>query len=1195
MEPIVDDMGVANRVFTGTAVADQVHLRRDSSTGKLVIESTSEVATFESITFADPTASLMILLGFNAAGTDEHVVVDGLGDFAADLIIHGTIATVADFNACVGADPDNPPEHPSCPPEDGPDTVTFTGDTAFHGHRLAVYADTIIVSPNVVLDTRRRDSGGATIGDSGAISLTGATIEVKTGAHLEAGVTGTAWKPGDIGIVASIQPFGVLTTLAPVDVAVNTASVSIIGATIVGGGVTVSAIAEDLAIPDDFGTYGAGWLGGLKNLVDQVPDLVLSSLTGISGQVSVRYATALVTLTGAVIMASGSVKLASSASTNASIQAVSFNGTKSDGKFAVAIAYGQAYSRAETTVQGTSIVAGDGVDISSTAATNAFVKARTSANSGGASNSKVTAIAIAIANTNETSHTSIDQSSAVTTPGSVSIAASGSVTNFAWAQPTIGDDGNVSLAIAVDVDVADIKTTVDGSIDAGGQVTPEADPDSSCAPSWCFDATPGHDVDYANNTIHLPDHGLYDGQPVLYMPGTFVGPTTTTTNGIPAIRFACAEHSTGCPLVFDGETVYYVQVVDKDTIRLALAPTIAIHYDPPATPPVNTPIHTIGRLDTSVFDSALVSGNTIGIPAQPFQPGTVVRYLGSPAIPSGVTDPSWTRMIGGLSGTTITINGHGWTGDFGVIYTGASAPISKLVGGQPYIVHVVDPNHIVLRELVGGVLTDVSLDSSAAGASIQLTSYRGVIGLDQGAAYKVVVVDSAHVTLTTLDDVPVTIFWRGLGTHTFLFEKDIASFDPASEVSSTSNTISFTTPHGFKTGDAVIYRTADLTHPAPMPPAQFTEGLVATSATSLTMPADRTALLVAGAQVTGIVDGAAFATTIVSASYDDATKLTTLVLADPVLAVGKPFTGIVVQLLDPVTFMPLERTVYDTPVSGLQDAYLYYVVKVDDLHHPAGRQRGGRASRGRTRPDRGQRLPRQPRHRPHPVDDRLPDGHLHLVRPDRDERDRGGGDDLGSDLEEGLCRVRAVRRLREPGGAVQRRQDDLPGHQVVASGHARSRVGRRDRRCGRSRRGESRCRDDRRRRGPGHRPAGSVGPDAPGDGRRDRHLRVDRGEGPDGVDVGGDQAGGRRRRARGRHRPRDRDLPEHGEGDRRPVRRSRRRRCDRRQRHGDLPVPDLRPERRPSTRPSSCRAPTPGPTSTTGRRASRRTCSTRSS
>ena len=417
---------------------------------------------------------------------------------------------------------------------------------------------------------------------------------------------------------------------------------------------------------------------------------------------------------------------------------------------------------------------------------------------------------------------------------------------------------------------------------------------------------------------------------MLYTPGTSLG-TTTTSDGIPAIRFACTEHSTGCPLVSDGETVYYVQVVDKDTIRLALAPTIAIHYDPPPTPPVTTPIHTIGRLDTSVFDSALVSGSTIGIPAQPFAPGTVVRYLGSPAIPSGVVDPSWTRTITAVSGTLITITGHGWTGDFGVIYTGASAPNDKLVGGQPYIVHVVDPNHIVLRELIDGVLTDVALTRPPTGISIELTSYRGLIGLDQGAAYKVVVVDSAHITLTTLDGVPVTIFWRGVGTHMFLFEKDIASFDPVSAVSSTSDTITFATPHGFKTGDAVIYRTADLTHQAPMPPAQFTDGLVATSATALTLPADRTALLVAGAQVTGIVDGVAFATAIVSASYDDTTKLTTLVLADPVLAVGKPITGIIVQLLDPVTFTPLERTVYDTPVSGLQDAYLYYVVKVDDF------------------------------------------------------------------------------------------------------------------------------------------------------------------------------------------------------------------------------------------------------------------------
>ncbi len=65
----------------------------------------------------------------------------------------------------------------------------------------------------------------------------------------------------------------------------------------------------------------------------------------------------------------------------------------------------------------------------------------------------------------------------------------------------------------------------------------------------------------------------------------------------------------------------------------------------------------------------------------------------------------------------------------------------------------------------------------------------------------------------------------------FLFEKDVASFDPASRRSPTSNTITFETPHGFRPGDPVIYRTAGPTYEAPIPPAQFTDRGIAISAT----------------------------------------------------------------------------------------------------------------------------------------------------------------------------------------------------------------------------------------------------------------------------------------------------------------------------------------------------------------------------
>ena len=136
MEPLIDNSDTANRVFTGTAVADEVTVKRTGT--QITIESDNDVSTFESVTFNDPTQSLTIKLLFNAEGSDEHVNVEALGDFDAALTIEGG---------------------------DGPDTVTFKGSTNFLGHTLKVEAETIKVEGNVTLDTTE------TGGNAGAIEL----------------------------------------------------------------------------------------------------------------------------------------------------------------------------------------------------------------------------------------------------------------------------------------------------------------------------------------------------------------------------------------------------------------------------------------------------------------------------------------------------------------------------------------------------------------------------------------------------------------------------------------------------------------------------------------------------------------------------------------------------------------------------------------------------------------------------------------------------------------------------------------------------------------------------------------------------------------------------------------------------------------------------------------------------------------
>ena len=217
--------------------------------------------------------------------------------------------------------------------------------------------------------------------------------------------------------------------------------------------------------------YFDSTLNWLLNVLGQVPGLVISPFTGAAAQVSVKQSEATVTLTGSTIVASGAVTIGATSSATASMHLVSMNGLAGGGKYAVAIGIGIAQATATTTLAGTTIDAGGDVTVTSSATTTAFVKARTNVSPGATTPAADNiAIGIAVAHTTETAHVIVDAGSSITSAASVKIDAAGSVTNFAWAQPTINEDGMVAVAFALDFDVADVRAEVHGTIDAVGGV-----------------------------------------------------------------------------------------------------------------------------------------------------------------------------------------------------------------------------------------------------------------------------------------------------------------------------------------------------------------------------------------------------------------------------------------------------------------------------------------------------------------------------------------------------------------------------------------------------------------------------------------------------------------------------------------------------------------------------------------------------
>ena len=459
-----------------------------------------------------------------------------------------------------------------------------------------------------------------------------------------------------------------------------------------GGAINVSASAQDQDLTSDLpNSYDANITGTLLNLLKQVPDLLISSLTGIAGQVTYRHANATVTLEGTTVVGSDAVSIGSDATSNASFQVVSLHGVATSGAVAIAIGYGQADATSITTVDDDSqIVGANSVKIASNAVNQAYTKARTAANLTNAVNSPSNvAIALAIANTNETSHVTIGQGSSVKSTGqSVDIDAEGTVNNEAWATPTINQDGTTADALAFSVDNADIKTVENGTINAKGNPATTFSPDPSNSNNPAVNG-----VDYANstvnpNTFHIINNGFTDGQAVNYSNG---GGNTADIGGLTSTN--------------SGNTnPYYVQVIDANDFQLAPAPTHSPcgQYTPPASG--LNPTQTLGMLaqaDFSPSDVDTTSGTITLANLNGLTNGATVYYAGdsdatAPTGPGVSLDASDVNTSNGQ----ITVPSGSFQDGESVYFVPGSGSVAPgaIVPNHAYDVVVVDDTHITLDD-----------------------------------------------------------------------------------------------------------------------------------------------------------------------------------------------------------------------------------------------------------------------------------------------------------------------------------------------------------------------------------------------------------------------------------------------------------------------------------------------------------------
>ncbi|HET8784222.1 MAG TPA: hypothetical protein VFM38_01200, partial [Candidatus Limnocylindrales bacterium] len=631
---------------------------------------------------------------------------------------------------------------------------------------------------------------------------------------------GSAFTPGDITLDATKRPHIGLTiigNLSPVLGGNYQASITLTGAWISGGTVKITATGASATTWDDPGPYWDQITQQLLGYIQNFPDLGLSAISPISGQVKVMLASATVNVTDTLITGSGAVTVKADATSDASFEAAAIDAviTKASAEThtLVVVGYGQAEATGKVTFAGQSwIKAGGTVLVKSNAETEADVSTAAHANTkiaqpddqcdvGLATRDNPCveyAFSIAIAVTKETAHTTIGKQTLIQSAhGNVSLLANGKAATSAGAETAVYLDGNLGVAIGVGVDIADIKSSVAGTIVAQNPTT-----------LFEFDAGAAGIVSVADNTITIsvPESlKLTRGQLVTYKAGAS-----------PPIGGLVDGHAYVIEKV---EDVSSAEVDDETfvTQKVRLAYGVTLDLDATQVNPLST--HTIEKVALVTFPSAAVQddGNgelEISGLSGTFTTGMKVRYLG----PSSSTwiDVEKGSFVRDAAGDRIVITtGTPW--NLQPIYPAEEIQVKGGVN-DGLIVHAgsVSADGLTLFLLEANYVTaatDVAISiQTQPTAAKPINNTNTDLGLVVGKTYDVVM-DGAFLKLVDPDNPGacpgagcVAFVNSGVGVHGFAYTLAAKAFTAKTAVDSSADTITIAS-HGLQTGDLVIYTT----------------------------------------------------------------------------------------------------------------------------------------------------------------------------------------------------------------------------------------------------------------------------------------------------------------------------------------------------------------------------------------------------
>ena len=500
-------------------------------------------------------------------------------------------------------------------------SLTVDSDVELDGNSLSVQADLISVIDGGGIFTADLDIGGVWEGDSGNITLVAKSIVIGAGSDLRTRPEfGDAFQAGTIVLSAIDQPQLAESLLDdsvnPLSVETRSSAIQITDADIVGHAVTITSVGASATRWDDLGGFGETIATELTNQLQTIPQLGISSVLPLSGQVKSRTAGASLSLTDARVHSETFVTLSSEAIAD------STNNTLSIGTSAASTltAIGFSRSEANATIEllgASEIIAGGFVEIRTHADSNATLFSRAEANSRLSSSGNITAaFNIALAWNDLDSKIDLGESMTIDAGGSVTVDAQGKTVNKARAATSVFQDGAGGLSVAVGIDNSDVSADVKGTITSR---------ETADVGRWEFTA---NDVDATTNEItfrrprSLPR--LKVGQSI-----TYTGPTAHgLITGVDYIVDRITEVPTGDTNV------------SAQRVRLVGGRTIDLNHS--QTMPGS--VHTLSRLQSIRFDAGDVSIENDSITLVDLPAGvTELNYLGP-----DLDNDSEATEIGGL-------------------------------------------------------------------------------------------------------------------------------------------------------------------------------------------------------------------------------------------------------------------------------------------------------------------------------------------------------------------------------------------------------------------------------------------------------------------------------------------------------------------------------------------------------------------